>query len=94
MARSNYPVAPRRACLLPQANACRGVIDLSGLWSFRPDPTGAGLAVGWETGLGAPDGRRTRLIAVPGSWNEQFEDLRDFEAFGWYETRFTLPADT
>lgn len=88
----HYPVAPRRACLLPQTNAWRTVLDLSGLWSFRPDGTGDGSTQGWADGIGGVDGKAVRLIAVPGSWNEQFQDLHDFEGYGWYETMFTVPT--
>lgn len=87
-----YPVTPRRACLLPQTNGWRTVLDLSGLWSFRLDRTEK-----WFGGtLGGRHRRRgrdvVRLIAVPGSWNAQFQDPRDFEGLGCCETVFAVPT--
>lgn len=74
--------------LYPQANAHRGVLDLSGLWEFQPDPEDCGVSQRWyEKGLPAP-----RLAAVPGSWGEQFSELRDYLGPCWYTRRVTLPA--
>jgi beta-glucuronidase len=33
----------------------------------------------------------SRTIAVPASWNDQFEDLRDFLGPAWYQSLFDLP---
>jgi len=85
--RGAFPVAARAATLRPLSGACRGLMDLSGLWAFRPDADGQGLREGWQR-----SGLSTAVrLAVPGSWNEQLEELRDFEGFGWYETSFTVP---
>ena len=65
--------------LLPQTNSCRTLLDLSGLWDFQPDPDACGEARGWCTRLPAP-----RRAAVPGSWNEQFGELRDYLGPAWY----------
>ncbi len=73
--------------LYPQANSHRDVRDLSGLWQFQPDVDNIGEAAGWMHGLPAP-----RSIAVPGSWNEQHEDLRDYTDAAWYMTQAWLPA--
>ena len=81
-------IVGRLACtLLPQQNRWRSLVDLSGLWEFQTDPAGQGESEGWFNGLPAP-----RLIAVPGSWNEQFLELRDYFDAAWYVTRTTLPA--
>lgn len=37
--------------------------------------------------------RDSRPIAVPGSWNDQFEDDRDFLGPAWYQTNFFIPDD-
>ncbi|HEY65420.1 MAG TPA: beta-glucuronidase [Caldilineae bacterium] len=72
--------------LYPQSNPLRQSIDLSGFWDFRFDPEDAGLSAGWANGFtgGYP-------IAVPASWNDQFEDWRDYLGPAWYQTRFDLP---
>ena len=33
-----------------------------------------------------------RSIAVPGSWNEQFSDMRDYLDWVWYETETYVPS--
>lgn len=73
--------------LKPQTNRCRALLDLDGLWRFSFDPDGRGGAEGWPNGLPAH-----RPIAVPGSWNEQFETGRDYTGLAWYETEFELPS--
>jgi beta-glucuronidase len=73
--------------LYPQRNEHREIVDLSGLWSFQLDPDETGEQGGWVGGLPAP-----RSIAVPGSWNEQFADTRDYLGVAWYLTRIVVPA--
>jgi beta-glucuronidase len=80
------PVAPVPCTLLPQQNATRSLLDLSGLWEFQIDPTDSGERDGWVGRLPA-----STLIAVPGSWNEQFQDTRDYTGVAWYQTSTTLP---
>ena len=72
--------------LYPQQNAHRNLFDLSGLWSFQLDPQEIGEENGWFRGLPAP-----RSIAVPASWNEQFEDTRDYLGVAWYLRRIVVP---
>lgn len=74
--------------LRPQSNSHRSTDDLSGFWTFRPGTEGADHA---EMSTGVTGGEP---IAVPGSWNEQLPELRDFCGIAWYETRlFVTPAD-
>jgi len=83
----NPTIHPGRCGMLyPQSNPFRQVIDLSGFWDFRFDPDDVGERSGWTGGF--PEGRP---IAVPASWNDQFEDGRDYLGPAWYQTRFTLP---
>ncbi len=72
--------------LYPQSNPFRQAFDLSGFWDLRFDPQGQGIEAGWPGGFS--DGRPA---AVPASWNDQFEDARDYLGNGWYQTRFDLP---
>ena len=72
--------------LYPQQNAHRNLSDLCGLWSFQLDPREVGERDGWFRALPAP-----RSIAVPASWNEQFEDTRDYLGVAWYLRRITVP---
>jgi beta-glucuronidase len=80
------PIRPVSCTLLPQQNATRSLLDLSGLWDFQIDPNAIGEAQGWTRELPSPT-----MIAVPGSWNEQFQDMRDYTGVAWYQTRVTLP---
>jgi beta-glucuronidase len=73
--------------LYPQTNPYRQVISLDGFWDFQTDPQNVGVTKEWFRGLpaGSP-------IAVPASWNDQFEELRDYCGIAWYQTQFDLPA--
>jgi beta-glucuronidase len=77
---------PREARLVPQQNEIREVQDLSGLWDFKLDPRDEGVAAGWGKGLAA-----ARSIAVPGSWNEQFEDAWGYLGAAWYARQAFVP---
>jgi beta-glucuronidase len=69
-------------------NKHRCVLDLSGVWKFRPDPDDTGEREGWYKKL-----EKTVDIAVPGSWNEQLEELGLLHYVGgaWFETEITIP---
>lgn len=73
--------------LFPQQNDCRNLLDLSGFWSFKLDPDERGEAEAWFNGLSNP-----RQIAVPASWNEQFEDTRDYLGMAWYVRETFVPS--
>ena len=80
------PAAEISIGLEPQANGFREVLDLSGFWDFKLDPGDEGERLGWFRGLEAP-----RTIAVPGSWNEQFEDAFNYLGPAWYFRRCHVP---
>lgn len=69
--------------LYPQTNSRRQMIELSGFWRIRFDPDDSG---GFQSGF---DGGE--IIAVPASWNDQFNDRRDYLGTVWYQTAFDLP---
>ncbi len=72
--------------LYPQSNRYRQVFDLSGFWEIKFDLEDKGDAAGWMSGFAGG-----RPIAVPASWNDQFESMRDYLGVAWYQTRFDLP---
>ena len=72
--------------LSPQSNSHRQIVTLSDFWDFQFDPQDIGLSDGWQSGVA-----HGRPIAVPSSWNDQFEDGRDFLGPAWYQTGFDLP---
>jgi beta-glucuronidase len=72
--------------LYPQNNLYRQFIELSGFWEFRFDPENKGLNQEWTQGF-----ENSRPIAVPASWNDQFEDGRDYLGPAWYQVSFHLP---
>lgn len=72
--------------LYPQQNDRRNQLDLSGIWDFQPDPDHTGEQSNWSAGL--PE---ARPIAVPGSWNEQYEDLFNYLDLAWYVKRTYVP---
>ncbi|MBN2394348.1 MAG: beta-glucuronidase [Anaerolineae bacterium] len=72
--------------LYPQQNDTRNLRDLSGFWDFKLDPDDVGEDEGWFNGLCEP-----RTIAVPASWNELFQDTRDYLGTAWYASEFYVP---
>ncbi|MBN1581642.1 MAG: beta-glucuronidase [Anaerolineae bacterium] len=73
--------------LYPQQNDKRNLLDLSGFWDFELDPDEVGEKEGWIHGLKDP-----RTIAVPASWNELFQDTRDYLDMAWYAREFYAPT--
>lgn len=74
--------------LFPQQNDFRNMLNLSGVWKFQKDSLGIGEKEKWFNGLKA-----SRSIAVPGSWNDQYTDLRDYLDLAWYEMDTYIPND-
>ena len=72
--------------LYPQSNALRQRVTLPSFWDFRPDPAAEGKAAGWAEGFTGG-----RPIAVPASWNDLFDDVRDYLGDAWYQVHFDLP---
>jgi beta-glucuronidase len=72
--------------LYPIQSNQRNRLDISGIWDFQIDPNGVGESEGWFHRLPA-----VRPMAVPGSWNEQYEDLFDYFGLSWYVTRTYVP---
>jgi hypothetical protein len=71
--------------LVPVARAVPArTLSLDGTWNFAMDPGGS-LKV---TDLATL--RSVRPIVVPGSWQAQFDDLRDYAGIAWYWRRFNL----
>jgi beta-glucuronidase len=69
--------------LYPQSNSQRQMLDLSGFWRIQFDPDdNASLGGGFDGG---------EIIAVPASWNDQFNERRDYMGTAWYQTTFSLP---
>src|SRR6266567_2131455 len=52
--------------------------SLDGVWSFIPDQAGT-IKIGE-----LPSGSTVRPINVPGSWQAQFPDMRDYTGVAWY----------
>jgi beta-glucuronidase len=73
--------------LYPIQNDIRNKLELSGIWDFQIDPDETGESSAWHTALPQP-----RPIAVPGSWNEQYEEFFNYFGLGWYLRRVYLPA--
>ena len=78
---------PKEIALFPQQNDFRNSMDLSGIWKFKKDSLGHGEKEQWYNGL-----KESRSIAVPGSWNDQFDDMRDYLDLAWYEKETYIPA--
>lgn len=79
--------SPGQGLLYPQRNGTRDLIDLSGLWQFQMDPQGQGEAQGWFQALPGP-----RMIPVPCSWNDLFDDAHTYVGLAWYRTEVWVPS--
>ncbi|MCK5641121.1 MAG: beta-galactosidase, partial [Gammaproteobacteria bacterium] len=73
--------------LYPQQNDIRNMLDLSGFWDFELDPKDVGESESWFNGLESP-----RTIAVPASWNELYQDTRDYLDAAWYVRECYVPG--
>lgn len=76
--------------LYPIRNEFRSFIDLSGFWKFKIDKDNLGETNKWSLGF-----ESEHEIAVPGSWNEQLEELGLINYIGtaWFELKFFVPAE-
>lgn len=81
------PADPQLISLFPLQNEVRNAMNISGIWKFKKDSLNQGEHNDWEQGLSD-----TRSIAVPGSWNDQFTDSRDYLGYAWYEKDTYIPA--
>ena len=76
--------------LYPLVNSYRSIHDLSGIWDFKTDPNKIGEKNNWYKGF------KTNIsIAVPGSWNEQLEELGLLNYVGsvWYSKKIFIPIE-
>jgi beta-glucuronidase len=80
-------VVQRMATLYPHESSTRSTRDLSGLWEFRLDAKGEGEQAGWQRAL--PD---TRVVPVPASWNELFDDAAGYFGTAWYQKDFLVDS--
>jgi beta-glucuronidase len=71
--------------LYPHESASRATRALGGTWRFKTDPADVGEGQGWANGLSD-----FRLIPVPSSWNDIFDDVRNYVGSAWYETEFRI----
>lgn len=74
--------------LFPQRNNHRNTLELSGIWKFKVDSLHVGEKESWFNGLS-----KAQSIAVPGSYNEQLNGIRDYLDLVWYETETYIPKE-
>jgi len=79
------PATGAPSLLYPHESATRSTRSLAATWRFRADPKDVGEAEGWQKGL-----KDFRLIPVPASWNDIFDDVRNYVGSAWYETDFRV----
>lgn len=76
----------KNIALMPEQNAYRNVLDISGIWNFLADTSAVGESQHWQNGL-----HGSQPIAVPGSWNDQIQGLHNYLGRVWYETTVCIP---
>jgi len=64
------------------------MISMNDAWTFITDPKETGLSAGWNAGL--PQNAET--VKVPHTWN-LMKGLEQYQGLGWYQKKFTVPAD-
>lgn len=79
--RASVPIS----LLYPFESPTRTRQDLSGMWRFKLDREDVGERERWFEGLSG-----TRLIPVPCSWNDLFDDAENYFGPAWYETEVWL----
>lgn len=85
--RSTFAAAMLAAALIIASHAgAQQRTSLDGSWNFVTDPAGK-LSV---TDLATVAGART--AQVPGSWQSEFADLRDYAGVAWYWRTFSEPT--
>lgn len=74
--------------LYPISNLFRDSVEVGSFWKFKTDEGGRGETQGWMNGF-----ESDVEIAVPGSWNEQLEELGLLHYVGaaWYSKMVFLP---
>lgn len=74
--------------LYPVTNLFRDIMEVGPFWKFRTDGEGRGESDGWCDGF-----ESDVEIAVPGSWNEQLEELGLLHYVGvaWYSKEVFVP---
>ncbi|HTR81341.1 MAG TPA: beta-glucuronidase [Bacteroidota bacterium] len=74
--------------LYPQSNPYRSELGSPPFWNFKADPQKIGENSGWSGGF-VPDAE----IAIPGSWNEQLEEIGLFNYIGsaWCSCSMFIP---
>jgi len=79
----------RAVPLKPKNTSTRLRVEVGRIWRCAFDWDRQGSSAGWHS----KPPRQTLPIGVPGSWNEQFEDMRIRDWMGpvWYYQHFVLP---
>ncbi|GBD89963.1 beta-glucuronidase [bacterium BMS3Abin04] len=76
--------------LKPKFNNYRNLFDISGIWKFKVDRNNEGVKNKWYNGF-----EEDSEIAVPGSWNEQLDnlDLLTYVGKAWYAKNIFIPKN-
>ena len=66
-------------------------LDLNGTWRFAVDPKNQGREKGWAK----PefDDGAWKNIKVPGYWERQIREYKDYNGFAWYRRKAAIPAE-
>jgi beta-glucuronidase len=76
--------------LYPVRNKYRSFIELNDFWNFKIDENKTGEKENWHCGFDSEI-----EIAVPGSWNEQLEEigLLHYTGSAWYQKKVFIPSE-
>lgn len=69
----------------------KDVFSLNGKWLFKIDPKDEGVNQRWYTTQIKKDDWRT--IEVPGYWETQFSEYKDYDGIAWYWKEINIPEN-
>ncbi len=69
-----------------------GALQLTSGWTGKADPKGEGRGAGWYKKEFKPD-TSWRTVKVPGNFEAQFKELKNYDGMFWYRIGFDLPKN-
>ena len=78
--------------LLDGSAANGGILPLRAGWTGRADPEARGRKLGWFRPGFQPDSG-WNPVRVPGNFEDQFEELKEYDGLFWYRLTFDLPEE-
>jgi len=81
----------KREPFLRASSDSKKEISMSGEWKFKVDPQDKGVMEKWYS----PEysDKNWLTIKVPGYWEEQFKEYKDYDGYAWYRKEIIIPEE-